>query len=565
MKRKKILKIGLASAFAFFLALTGCAKADNGVQKPIDNNDETVEPIENSEEAQAKHGYIEELTITKKSPYVNSTATMQFSGVENDTLDDTNKAAAVGLNSTIFTINGNKGGTNYLPALNTDGTIRLYSNRNTGDGSYIDISVNSGYQIVSITISYKTTSSYTVPTVIVGEDIVEPIDGSFDIDASSVRVKNAFNAGGSDNKQVHINSIVIAYEGEAKDVADCYSTRSSLSYCYSKEINNIADTLNSAFIGVGSYADWSNKTGESGIKYAGNTSGASSKIWLRSSSNSGIVTTNNSKRNNLKKITITWHDSTDDGRQIDIYAKETAYSAPSDLYNAPARGTCIKSFVYDKTSGINTVDFTFDGTYKFIGIRSNGNSLYVSSIEIEWEVPTFTYSDIAIRFGGLVKKTLWDRLESESDIQGYGVMLLSTPDFFDDLEQKTLEAWYNSKKTGENTIDEALALACDGTDIRNFPIRMPEDKENPALATAVQKGDLTGDYYIWNLYKTISVSPDNRKTSYTAVAYIRLADELVFMDEATASVKSMAQDLIADNPSLDATYDATLDYLANLA
>lgn len=177
----------------------------------------------------------------------------------------------------------------------------------------------------------------------------------------------------------------------------------------------------------------------------------------------------------------------------------------------------------------------------------------------------FTFSDVAIRFGGLISKTLWDRLDDESEIAGYGVMFSTSTGI--ENTYKTAMA-----KPGVDTIDEAIADMVANSGVRNYAKTLLQ-KPNPDLATNEQKGALEGDYYIWNLYLRIMDSEDGLSaeqietrltTSFTAVAYIRTADQIVFMDEVTASVSSIALDLIDSEARTDDAYDGSLFYLGAL-
>ena len=127
-----------------------------------------------------------------------------------------------------------------------------------------------------------------------------------------------------------------------------------------------------------SYADFSNVSLESDAVYAGNSAreyaNSQYNIQLRSrNSNSGIVTTTSG--GNIVSITITVAHGTN---TIDIYGKNTAYSSASDLYNANTQGTKIGSL--SATGTINVTD-----SYAYVGIRSNNNAVYLSSIDFVWD------------------------------------------------------------------------------------------------------------------------------------------------------------------------------------
>ncbi len=145
----------------------------------------------------------------------------------------------------------------------------------------------------------------------------------------------------------------------------------------------LTDTLTREFTGITknstSYSGWSEKVGDSGAVYAGNSAGGNDAIQLRTTnSNSGIVTTASGGK--VSKIVVTWQSSTADGRTLDIYGKNTAYSAATDLYSSSTQGTKLGSIV----KGTST-EFTIEGDYAYIGMRSNSGAMYITSIEITWE------------------------------------------------------------------------------------------------------------------------------------------------------------------------------------
>lgn len=122
------------------------------------------------------------------------------------------------------------------------------------------------------------------------------------------------------------------------------------------------------------YTDFSGVTVTSGAVYSGNSAKTSGgAIQLRSSKSSGIVTTTSGGK--VRSITVTYASGSN---TMDVYGKNTAYSAASDLYSSGTRGTKIGSI-----SGSGTITIT--GDYEYIGIRSNNGALYITSIEITYE------------------------------------------------------------------------------------------------------------------------------------------------------------------------------------
>ena len=144
----------------------------------------------------------------------------------------------------------------------------------------------------------------------------------------------------------------------------------------------VNDVLNLSFTGVSAsttYAEWSGKTGTSGAVYAGQSAGDHSSIQLRSNnSNSGIVTTTSG--GNVKKVVVSWNSNTTSGRTLNVYGKNTAYSAATDLYNTSTQGTLLGTIVY----GTST-ELTISGDYEYIGLRSSSGAMYLESITITWE------------------------------------------------------------------------------------------------------------------------------------------------------------------------------------
>ena len=142
------------------------------------------------------------------------------------------------------------------------------------------------------------------------------------------------------------------------------------------------DTLTRATTGVTggstSYSSWSGKIGTSGAVYAGQSAGGNDSIQLRSNnSNSGVIMTTSGGR--VTKVSVVWQASTQSDRVLNIYGKNSAYSAPTDLYDSSKQGTLLGTI----TCGTST-ELTINGDYTFIGIRSNSGAAYLTSITIQF-------------------------------------------------------------------------------------------------------------------------------------------------------------------------------------
>ena len=130
--------------------------------------------------------------------------------------------------------------------------------------------------------------------------------------------------------------------------------------------------------GSNTYASWSGKTATSSAIYAGNSAGGNDAIQLRSNnSNSGIVTTTSGGK--ATRVEVEWQSATTTDRKLDIYGRNVAYSAATDLYNASTQGTKLGSIVY----GTST-ELEITGDYEYIGLRSNSGAMYLTSVTITW-------------------------------------------------------------------------------------------------------------------------------------------------------------------------------------
>lgn len=158
----------------------------------------------------------------------------------------------------------------------------------------------------------------------------------------------------------------------------------------------VVDKLTLATTGVSSfsYTAWSNVKVSSDAVYAGNTAGGNDAIQLRSkNSTSGIITTASGGK--VSKVVVAWNGNTSSGRTLDIYGKNTAYSAISDLYDSNNKGTKLGSIAYGSSTTLN-----ISGDYTYIGLRSNDGALYLDAINVTWGEGGNPYSNYTTICGG---------------------------------------------------------------------------------------------------------------------------------------------------------------------
>ena len=154
--------------------------------------------------------------------------------------------------------------------------------------------------------------------------------------------------------------------------------------------------------GGSSYADFSG-SGTSGASYAIQAMSTTDYIQIRSkNNNSGVVVT--SSAGTIKSITIAYNaaKTASNASEIDVYAKNTAYTAPSDLYGDNA-GEKIGQITASSAS------LSFTGSYSFFGIRSTNGTRYIDKITVVWETggssDTRTATTIELANGYVTKAT----------------------------------------------------------------------------------------------------------------------------------------------------------------
>ena len=188
--------------------------------------------------------------------------------------------------------------------------------------------------------------------------------------------------------EVNPNGLDIAY-AKATDIPTDHTTYNAV-YAAEGDVADIVDELTQAWTSISgtNYSSWSDKKSKSPAVYAGNSAGGNNSIQLRSNnSNSGIVTTTSGGK--AKKIVVTWFTGdggTSSGRTLDVYGKNSAYSAATDLYDNGKKGTLIGTIVCGTSTELEITD-----EYEYIGLRSNSGAMYLSEIKITWSSTSYSH------------------------------------------------------------------------------------------------------------------------------------------------------------------------------
>ena len=198
-------------------------------------------------------------------------------------------------------------------------------------------------------------------------------------------------SGGNDGTKIFANSISYStFTADLEVTVNRINRYNPVSY---------DDTMTRSWTGINSnqYTAWSNKSGSSGANYAGKSAkystNSSDAIQLRSSgSDCGIVTTAYSGSLYISSISVSWNSGTENGRTLNIYGDTTAYTSASQLYGNSIKGTLLGTIVYGTSTSL-----TIAGSYKFIGIRSAANALYLDEI-----VVTYGSSDSATNLANYI-------------------------------------------------------------------------------------------------------------------------------------------------------------------
>lgn len=239
------------------------------------------------------------------------------------------------------------------------------------------------------------------------------------------------------------------------------------------EATTVTDVINRAFTGVTgtSYTDWSDKTGVSGAIYAGNSAGGNDAVQFRSNNNnSGIVTT--ASGGHATKVTVKWNSNTASGRTLNVYGKNTAYSAASDLYNSDNQGTLLGTIVNGTSTSLE-----ISGNYTFIGLRSNKDAMYLDEIQIDWSSeaapanPVITLSNIPTSNISAEGDVVTINYSIENPVEGVSVQAsasdtwVSDFDYSDDAISFVVDA-----KTTPGTRTATITVSYTGAESKTFQI-----------------------------------------------------------------------------------------------
>ncbi len=246
------------------------------------------------------------------------------------------------------------------------------------------------------------------------------------------------------------------------------------------------DLLDYAFIGVThvteGYPIYTAKTGLIGSSArgsiyssltAGGTATSGETIQMRTSnSNSGIVTT--ASGGYVTKIVLTWNSATVNGRAVEIYGKNTAYSAPSDLYDSNTQGTLIGELAKGSTT------LTITGNYKYIGIRSKADAVYLNEIRVYWQDASGTDPIINVTAGN----PTYVAKEGGSQSISYSI---TNPVSGQSLSATSNASWISNVSVGSSTITFNVAAQSSGAVARSGMITLSYNGASNVQVSVIQE------------------------------------------------------------------------------
>ena len=250
----------------------------------------------------------------------------------------------------------------------------------------VSATLGAATRFTSITVYYSYDENYELPTVesiAVDGQTTELMEGSDFVFGGTVTatysngetadVTSAAQFSGYDMSNPGEQTVEVSYTEGEKTVKTTYQLTVLAAD------SDVTDNLNLAFTGQSgtTYGTWSGKKASSDAVYAGNSAGGNSSIQMRDNTNSGIVTTTSGGY--AKKVVVKWNSNTADGRTLNIYGKNTAYTSSADLHNSTNQGTLLGTI----KKGTST-EFVIPGNYQYIGLRSASGAMYITEIQITW-------------------------------------------------------------------------------------------------------------------------------------------------------------------------------------
>ena len=166
------------------------------------------------------------------------------------------------------------------------------------------------------------------------------------------------------------------------------------------------------------------------------------------------------------------------------------------------------------------------------------------------ELGNFTYSNASIRFGARIDKDLWNEIDEDYDIAGFGVMITGKP-----TNSLIPEQAYLIKQHVDEAVSAESATDLD-TELVDHYMSISEMAVPPE----------SNNDYAWNLMQAVTINNVVDVTKeYTAAAYIKLlSGEYIFFDQVRTSVYNLASSYLNSDEYDSDTAEGSLQHLVDM-
>ncbi len=163
------------------------------------------------------------------------TAVMQYTaGVTTNMKADENNAVTVGLDDSYFVVTALQGAATNNIGLNKDGSIRLYTEKNSGDGNVLEVGINGG-SIQSIVLDIKQNATFSLKAINGTDTVtVAEAEGKYAINAPKFAIKNETQGA---TTQLQLNKITIEYTLDGSVVGKPIISPEDVSFSGSLEVS----------------------------------------------------------------------------------------------------------------------------------------------------------------------------------------------------------------------------------------------------------------------------------------------------------------------------------------
>lgn len=163
------------------------------------------------------------------------TAVMQYTaGVTTNMKADENNAVTVGLDDSYFVVTALQGAATNNIGLNKDGSIRLYTEKNSGDGNVLEVGINGG-SIQSIVLDIKQNATFSLKAINGTDTVtVAEAEGMYAINAPKFAIKNETQGA---TTQLQLNKITIEYTLDGSVVGKPIISPEDVSFSGSLEVS----------------------------------------------------------------------------------------------------------------------------------------------------------------------------------------------------------------------------------------------------------------------------------------------------------------------------------------